>query len=71
MSRCPLCGHKRTERPNTLMRARLEAVGDVYSPVAVGASRWYRHKLAERWPQLEFRHERDGEHWTIYARRRA
>ena len=57
MKTCPLC--RRTiipRRPNAPMLRRLERIGhdDGYVEVATGASRYYAHKLGDRYPGWEF-----------------
>jgi hypothetical protein len=82
MPDCPNCGcrfvdpHARDPKPP--LRTILERIapGDERL-VRSGASRWYMHKLADRFPDLVFRQERvsliggrDGR-WDIYAARPA
>jgi len=62
-------------RRTQLRLSLLTSVGDEWSLVRTGASRYYVHKLAERYPQYEWQAERLTLHggsngaWAIYARR--
>ena len=55
--------------------AILANVRDEWALIRTGASRYYVHKLAHRYPQYEWRAERVTLHggrngsWAIYARR--
>ena len=58
-------------RPLQRLEQRLARVGDEWTVVAVGASRWYRLKAETRHPGYRFMHERDAydEWWTVKARK--
>lgn len=71
---CPVCRQSwPTTRAPAPMLERLERVGDVWTEVASGASRWYRRNLVRRYPGWEFRHEKMslfGDYWRVEARRK-
>jgi hypothetical protein len=62
-------------RRTNLRLTILQHVGDTPVLVRAGASRWYVHKLAHRYPQYEWTAERVTLHggpngaWNIYAKR--
>jgi hypothetical protein len=63
MIACPTCGHQPRRPATTRLRKTIDEIGDDWALVCIGASRYYIHKLRQRYPQLEFRAERI----TLYA----
>lgn len=70
--RCPSCGHTLAVY-RAPMESILADVGAEWAVVVPDASRYYRHKLAARYPDYEWRHQRIsmfGDRWQVEARRR-
>ncbi len=74
MSTCPTCGH--TSVGNPRRTRQLAGIGDAWTEIAVGSSRWHVHALRKAHPDYQFRAERmtlmggSAGAWRIEARRR-
>lgn len=72
MTNCPTCGNGQPtpHKPRlTQLRRQLANVDADWTVVRVGASRYLCDKLRHRYPAHEWRHHRNGDAWTIEARK--